>query len=254
MIPRIAVVTPYYKEPRDVLWQCHRSVLDQAVDTERFRADHFLIADGHPLAEVGEWAASHVTLPRAHGDCGNVARAVGSQLAKVQGYDFIAYLDADNWFHAGHLLSLLALHRQTDSPVCSAFRTLHSLSGTPLAIREHDEAALRHVDTSCLLVHRSAFDLVTVWSDMPQILAPIGDRVFVAAIRHKRLAVRSTGRATVAYRTQYAAHYRAVGAPVPDTAKETDFAAGALAFLQSPQGVTECVKAMGFWPLSHFAA
>ena len=254
MTPRIAVVTPYYKEPRDILWQCHRSVLDQQVDPGHFQADHFLIADGHPRAEVDDWTASHVTLPGAHGDCGNVARAVGSQLAKAQGYDFIAYLDADNWFHAGHLAALLALHRQTDSPICSAFRTLHSLSGTRLAIGEHAEIALQHVDTSCFLVHSSAFDLVTVWSDMPQILAPIGDRVFLAAIRHKRLMVRSTGKATVAYRTQYAAHYRAVGAPVPEAAKDSDFAAAALAFLQSPQGVTECINALGFWPLSHFAA
>ena len=253
MSVRIAVVTPYFREPRDVLWQCHRSVLDQQVGTELFRAEHFLIADGHPLAEIDDWTASHVRLPSAHGDNGNTPRGLGSLLAKAEGYDFIAYLDADNWFHAGHLASLLALHRQTGSPVCSAIRTFHDLAGNRLEVSETDEDALRHVDTSCVLIHRSSFDLIGVWLDMPRMLSPICDRVFLAAILHNQRSVRSTGQRSVAFRTQYASHYRAAGAPVPQGAKDADHAGGVLAYLVSPQGVTECVQALGFWPATHFA-
>ena len=253
MSARIAVVTPYFRETRDVLWQCHRSVRDQQDASWDFRVEHFLIADGHPLAEIDDWSASHVRLPSAHGDNGNTPRGVGSLLAKSDGYDFIAYLDADNWFHAGHLASLLALHRQTGSPICSALRTFHGPSGERLAISETDEDALRHVDTSCLLIHRSSFDLIGVWLDMPRKLSPICDRVFLAAILHRQRSVQSTGQRSVAFRTQYASHYRAAGAPVPPGAKHADYAEGVLAYLRSPQGVTECVQAMGFWPASHFA-
>jgi hypothetical protein len=247
MSERIAVVTPYCQESRGVLRQCHQSVLDQGVD-----ADHFLIADGFPQAEVDGWEARHVTLPAPHDDAGNTPRGLGSMLAKVEGYDFIAYLDADNWYHAGHLSSLLALHRQTGSTVCSALRSFHGPSGDNLDISESDEDTLRHIDTSCFLIHRSSFDLLGVWLAMPRVLAPICDRVFLAAILDKGRAIRSTGQRTVAFRSQYASHYRAAGMPVPAGAKDADFAAAALAYLQTPPGVTECVKAMGFWPSSYF--
>jgi hypothetical protein len=249
MEPRVAVITPYYQESREVLWQCHQSVLDQRVS-----ADHFMIADGHPVAEIDSWQAHHVKLPQAHGDNGNTPRGLGSLLAKVEGYEFIAYLDADNWYHAGHLESLLALHRQTSSAILSSFRTFHALSGERLDIREPEEDAFRHVDTSCLLIHRSSFDLFGIWLDMPRILSPICDRVFLAGILAKARSVRSTGQRTVAFRTQYANHYRAAAVPVPSWAKEENFAEGAMAYLRTQQGVTETVKALGFWPLSFFPA
>jgi len=233
MKPRIAVVTPYYRESREVLWQCHQSVIDQSAD-----ADHFLIADGFPLAEIDQWRAQHVKLPRAHGDNGNTPRGVGSLLAKAQGYDFIAWLDADNWFHAGHLASLLALHVQTSSAVCSSFRSFHTLSGERLNITEADEDALRHVDTSCFLIHSSGFDLVGIWLEMPRIVAPICDRVFLDILLRKGHSVRSTGQRSVAFRTQYACHYRAAGAPVPDGAKDAGFADAALAYLREQSAQT----------------
>jgi hypothetical protein len=148
--------------------------------------------------------------------------------------------------------SLLALHRQTGSAICSALRTFHGPAGESLNITESDEDALHHVDTSCFLIHRSSFDVLGVWLAMPRVLAPICDRVFLAAILDKSRTIRSTGRRTVAFRSRYASHYRAAGAPVPPGAKGADFAAAALAYLQTPQGVTECVKAMGFWPSSYF--
>ncbi len=231
--PRIAVVTPYYREPRAVLWQCHRSVLDQGVG-----AEHFLIADGFALPEIDDWQAHHVKLPTAHGDNGNTPRGLGSLLAKAEGFDFIAWLDADNWYHPGHLASLLALHRQTASAICSSFRTFHIPSGARLDITEADEDTLRHVDTSCYLIHRSNFDLLGIWLDMPRIVAPLCDRVFVDAILKKGRHIRSTGQRTVAFRTQYASHYRAAGLPVPKGAKDADFADAAHQYLRANAGLS----------------
>jgi hypothetical protein len=248
MSPRIAVITPYYREALAMLRQCHDSVRAQEI-----AADHFMIADGFALDEIDGWAVRHVKLPGGHDDNGNTPRGLGGLMAKAEGYDFIAYLDADNWYHAGHLSSLLALQQKSGSAICSSFRTFHSLSGDELAVHESDEDALQHVDTSCLLIHRASFDILGNWLDIPRVLGPIGDRVFLGGIMHQGRNIQSTGQRTVAFRTQYAAHYRAAGLPPPDGAKDADFAAAAQHYLRTPQGVTECVKAMGFWPLSYLS-
>ena len=45
--PKIAVITPYYKEPLDVLEECHASVRSQGD-----HVTHFMIADGHATETV----------------------------------------------------------------------------------------------------------------------------------------------------------------------------------------------------------
>lgn len=243
--PRLAVVTPYYREPVAVLERCHKSVIAQGLDV-----DHFMIADGHPLDIVDGWAASHVKLPRAHGDNGNTPRGIGSLLASAEGYDFVAYLDADNWYHDGHLASLLRLWEQTRSPACASFRTFHDDAGNDIGVRERDEDELRHVDTSCLLLHRSAFGVLPVWLDMPRRLSPICDRVFLAALMHRRLAISSTKARTVAFRTQYRVHYLSAKLPVPEDAKD-GVMQPALDYLATGEGVSQSVGALGFWPLTY---
>jgi glycosyltransferase involved in cell wall biosynthesis len=95
---KIAVITPYYKESIEFLRQCHKSVINQDISTDHCLT-HFFIADGFPNEEVMKWNIKHITLPQAHSDNGNTPRGIGSILADVEGYDFIAYLDADNWFY-----------------------------------------------------------------------------------------------------------------------------------------------------------
>jgi glycosyltransferase involved in cell wall biosynthesis len=244
--PRIAVITPYYREPLAMLEQGHRSVLAQGVD-----ADHIMIADGHALDAIDGWAARHVRLPGAHGDNGNTPRGIGSLLAASEGYEFIAYLDADNWYHDGHLRSLLQLWEQRRAPVCASFRTFHDAAGDDLGIRESEEDALRHVDTSCLLIHRSGFDSLRAWLEMPKILSPICDRIFLSALLHRKFVIASTGERTVAFRSQYRSHYLSANRPVPDLIKDGDDLAPAMAYLSSAEGVSACVGAMGFWPLTY---
>ena len=111
---KIAVITPYYKESTEVLHQCHQSVLTQNVS-----ADHFFVSDGFPNVELMKWNIKHISLPQSHTDFGNTPRGIGSLVANIEGYDFIAYLDADNWFHSNHLSSLLNLHEETKADICS---------------------------------------------------------------------------------------------------------------------------------------
>jgi glycosyltransferase involved in cell wall biosynthesis len=246
MNPRIAVITPYYKEGEGMLRQCHESVLAQDLP-----ADHFLVADGFPQRAIDGWNARHVILPTAHADNGNTPRGVGSVLAESGGYDFIAFLDADNWYHAGHLSSLYALWRQTQHPICCSFRTFHRLDGSPLNVSEPQENDCEHVDTSCFLIHSRAFELTTIWNRMPKQITPLCDRIFMAAIRVKRFNVAFSRQRTVAFRSQYENHYRWAGEVPPAQIKTVNDVRPCYAWLRSVQGVTDCVERLGFYPLPH---
>jgi hypothetical protein len=243
---RVAVVTPYFREPVELLAQCHQSVIGQDV-----AADHFMIADGRPLSCIDQWKVRHVKLPTAHADNGNTPRGIGSLLARSEGYDFIAYLDADNWYHDGHLRSLLELWEDKRERACASFRSFHDMAGNALAVQEPAEDDLRHIDTSCLLIHRSGFDCLSVWLDMPKILSPICDRIFFAGMLHRNFHIASTGARTVAFRTRYRCHYLSANLPVPEDAKDQDALEPAFQYLGTGQGISECVSAMGFWPLTY---
>ncbi len=226
-----------------MLRQAHESVLRQGVN-----AHHILVADGHPRAEIDDWEATHVTLPRAHGDNGNTPRGIGSMLAMAERYDFIAYLDADNWFHPDHLRSLLSVYQATKPDVCCSFRTLHALDGTLMVgLRDADEAALEHVDTSCYLIHSSVFDYLKVWLTMPRILSPICDRIFYRGLFARGVRFGFSRSPSVAFRSQYAMHYRAAGRAMPEGIKQ-DPGKDARAWLETETGIRTCVLRMGFYP------
>lgn len=241
------MITPYYKESLTMLQECHASVSQQGQ-----HVDHFLIADGHPQAAIDQWQAKHIVLPCCHDDNGNTPRGVGSLLAQSEGYDYIAYLDADNWFLDGHIQSLLDQIRATKAHVASSFRLFHDLSGQVLDVSERAEERLKHVDTSCYLLSRNAFAVTGVWTSMPKILSSLCDRVFFGALKHRRYVVSSTRQKTVAFRTRYIYHYQKAGRPVPDNPKTGDEFKPGLAYLKSNHGIEESVNQLGFWPLGYF--
>jgi len=246
--PRIAVITPYCKETLEVLRQGHDSVLTQDVEAE---VDHFYIADGFPNSAIDQWKATNIALPMAHRNVGNTPRAVGALLAEAEGYDFISFLDDDNWYRQNHLSSLIRIHEATKASVCCSWRTFHRLDGTIISnLQEDEELAFQHVDTSCYFVHRSAFSLNLVWSQMPNELSPICDRVLFAAALHKlgnNLAF--SKQATVAFRTDYPGHYTAVHETPPASGfSKPEKLDGAVTYLRSGDCVTKCVTQLGFWP------
>jgi glycosyltransferase involved in cell wall biosynthesis len=211
---RVAVITPYYQEAEDVLRTCYDSVRRQS-----YACTHFLVADGSPRLDVLTWPAEHIVLPRPHEDLGNTPRAIGSLAAMNQGFDAIAFLDADNWYCPDHVEAMVDLHRRTGAAVCTAGRTIHRLDGSLLYVDKHDCDGQKHVDTSCLFLTRPAFRLLPLWAMMPQQLSPIGDTVMWQTILQRRLAHAHSPRPTVAFRTQYQVHYRIAGETPPPHAK-----------------------------------
>jgi hypothetical protein len=214
---RIAVVTPYYKESATVLRECIASVARQT-----YPCTHFLVADGHPqnvAALSSGTTVEHIVLSRAHRDIGNTPRAIGSLSAMNQGYDGIAYLDADNWYYPGHIAAMVALRRAGRAAVCTATRTIHRLDGSLMYTDLHDSNGRDHVDTSCLFLTRSAFSVLPIWAMMPAQLGPVGDRIFWGAIRGRGYATAHCSEPTVAFRTQYQVHYQAIGELPPPGSK-----------------------------------
>jgi hypothetical protein len=159
-------------------------------------------------------------------------------------------LDADNWYHPGHLSSLLQRFRQSAAPVCTSLRTFHLPDGTALPVSDPDENLLEHVDTSCYLIHRWAFGLTTLWSRMPRQVSPICDRIFYSAILKERYALASTRERSVAFRTLYTPHYMAAGLKPPPDAKPPELLEPSYAWLLSKAGVDECFHRLGFWPMT----
>jgi len=171
-------------------------------------------------------------------------------LADSEGFDFIAFLDADNWYHPGHLQSLVDLHERMRVPVCTSFRTFHQPDGTPMAITVPDEDRLAHVDTSCYFLHREAFGALSTWIRLPKKLALVCDSVFLAALRSRNFNIASTKQRTVAYRTSHAYHHQLAGLPPPPDAKPMGMTQLCIDWMMSKEGVDECFRSLGFWPLT----
>ncbi|MCJ2025187.1 glycosyltransferase [Methylobacterium sp. J-067] len=244
--PRIFVITPYYLESLDVLRRCHESVLAQQAEA---RITHVMIADGHPREEIDGWDVLHIRLPKAHADNGNTPRGVGCVVAETNGAEFIAFLDADNWYYPDHLASMLDAMRETGASVACCWRDYYDPKGTKIDVVEADEMALGHVDTSCIMLSSAAFDVNQLWSTMPKILTPWCDRVVMTGIRHRRHMQCYTRKRTVAFTTIYSQHFEDLNLPLPPNAKRTPDEA-MLAYLQSIEGVQQTVRRMGFWPLA----
>jgi len=207
--PRIAVITPYAREPIETLERCHRSVLQQTL-----RCEQIFVADGHARDEVDAWDARHVRLPVPSGDCGDTPRRIAGQVVIDGGFEAVLYLDADNWLRPRHAESLWARHRASGAALCHSARTLHRRDGTvmPLALAGDN---VHHVDTSCLFVASAAFDLLTRWGTWPAALSRIDDRVFWHLARSRGHATAFTGGLTTCYEATHLRFYRTLGEASP---------------------------------------
>lgn len=210
----VAIITPYFREPLETLRACHQSVRGQTQ-----ACAHFMVADGFPQPEISNWAVQHLVLAKSHADVGNTPRGIGSLSAMNQGFDAIAYLDADNWYYPNHVDAMIKLHQQTGAAVCTASRTIHRLDGSLLFPDRADADGCNHVDTSCYFLTRQAFRLLPIWATMPKELGPAGDRLLWEVIRILGLPCAHHREPTVAFRTQYESHYRYMSATPPPGAK-----------------------------------
>ena len=244
MTEKIAVITPYYKETIETLWKAHESVKNQGIDVM-----HIMVADGYPNDEVAKWDIQHAILPKSHGDNGKTPRGIGGILARAQNCNFIAYLDADNWFLSDHITSLISLHKSSGAPICASMRHFYTVEGCHLnGVSESDENNHEHIDTSCYLIHQSGFHCLSMWTEMPKQLSPLCDRLFLVGLRRKGLRIAHSNQRTVAFRSQYDVHYKSAGInPPPDL--KANVGEAPMKWLLSVDGMRETVGRLGFFPL-----
>lgn len=225
---RVAVVTPYFREPEELLRICHQSVLDQT-----YACTQVFVADGFPSAAVASWNCRHIVLPASHADFGNTPRAIGSLSAAAQGFDAVAFLDADNWYKPEHIQSLVDAYLQSGAEVCASGRDIHRLDGSLLLPGGEPGDGVSHIDTSCMLLTRSAFGLLGFWTLLPRKFAPLGDRLFWAKVKNAGHTIALTRLPTVCYRTAYTDHYTLCGEAPPAGAKATSFVAENIGWWES---------------------
>ena len=215
---RFAVITPYYKEPREILQRCLESVKRQTV-----AADHFFVSDGFPQDWLDNEGVKHIRLGHAHRDFGNTPRGIGALLAVSEHYNGIGLLDADNWYDDDHIEvcnAAAASISGAPADLVYARRRMMRIDGTPTDFP--DEPG--HVDTSCYWFLEGSFHLLHYWVTMPIELAAICDRAFYRMIVSRNLAVRDAHKITVNYTYTYENLYRALGeTPPPGVKPLVDF-------------------------------
>lgn len=209
---RVAVITPYYKEPTAILRRCYDSVKAQT-----HAVTHFMLSDGYPNPEVDNWDVVHIKLP-AHGDSGDTPRAIGALSSSAMGFDAISLLDADNWFDSDHIASLVAVQQQTGVQVVTCTRTLRREDESILGVCVESDGQ-RFNDTNCYLIMRSVFYIFSTWGFKDKGLAAVGDSIFWNNLVRAKFSRAHHARPTVNYVTLYGQHYELRGEAPPPNAK-----------------------------------
>ncbi len=199
---RVAVVTPYFRvEPRK-LAKCCESVLSQS-----FRCDHILVADGEPQDFPSNPRIIHLVLPHNIGNNGASPRGIGAQYAFVQGYDAVAFLDADNWYETDHIERAVKPLENEGLDVVFSRRHIVFPDGEVLAVEDPEDFERRHVDTSCYVFSKRAAYLLSIWAMYPKDFGAIEDRIMLKVIMEKNISYKFLSGKTVWYETNWPLHY-----------------------------------------------
>jgi predicted O-linked N-acetylglucosamine transferase (SPINDLY family) len=203
---RVAVVTPYYRIEPAKLQRCCASVAAQ-----RLACDHILVADGEPQALPDIAGLIHMVLPANVGNCGATPRGFGAQYAFAQGYDAVAFLDADNWYEPDHVEQALQRLEQQQLDVVFARRNVVFEDGQPLGQPDPEDADGRHVDTNCYVFSKRVAWLMGLWAMYPKEFGTGEDRLMRHLIRQRGLKTSLLETPTVWYETHWRVHYGLAG-------------------------------------------
>lgn len=213
---RYAIITPYYRESRETLERCIRSVRNQTAPV-----DHIMVADGHPQDWIDVAGVRQLRLDRAHGDSGNTARALGAMMAIAEQYDGIGFLNANNWLEAEHIATCAetfraASERSRVDYVIARRNLCRPDESVLLAWHEPPDV---HVDTNCFFFFPTAYPMVPHFGLMPKELSVAGDRFFYKALRDRGLQSALNEAFTVNDLCMWESLYLALGEAPPPGAK-----------------------------------
>jgi hypothetical protein len=105
---------------------------------------------------------------------GNTPRALGALAAMHEGFDCIAFLDADNWWGPDHLSRAIATLAEGGCTVVFASRQIVFPDGRRLTRIPEEDQAQRLADTSAMVLFEPAFSSAGVPASgvNPQGLSP----------------------------------------------------------------------------------
>lgn len=199
---RVAVITPYFRESLEQLQRCHKSVADQTYPD----VTHFMVADGHPLAEIDSWPVRHMPLPWNHSDYGDTPRAVAAMSACSQRFDAIAFLDADNWYEPHHIETLVRIQAETKAHIVTATRNLIRPDDTRLAVCTQSNG-VDFCDMNCFFFTRPAFGALGQWAFKDPAASIVDDYVLWHIVKSSNARLAHSSEPTVNYRTMWALTY-----------------------------------------------
>lgn len=213
---RVAVITPYYAEPKAWLDRCIQSVQSQS-----HAATHFLVSDGLPQEWIDDVVGvRHVRLGVSHRDYGNTPRAIGGLLAASESFDAVCFLDADNWYALDHIQSCVETALLTNADYVVSKRRLVRDDGSIIPVEYEEDKDGSHIDTNCYFLQFGAFHTLSRWALAPKPMASLFDRFYLKSLQQEGLTVAKTSKSTVMYLCTWAAIYRAINEEPPAFAKE----------------------------------
>ena len=216
---KIAVITPYNNEDFNLIKKANESVKLQS--NNQFNCEHIIVVDGQDTNEVlKKLDCFSLELKENYQDNGNTPRSVGTNLAISKNYDFIMYLDADNWFMKNHAETLFDLIKLEDGIACS-YRTFFTMKEQKLDyLEDSDSLKKKHVDTSCYLIPKKFFKFINIWHLIPKPASQWCDRIFFHHLNLMQIKFKFSEKHTLAFRTLYQVHYNNNKNLMPKNSKE----------------------------------
>lgn len=215
--PIFSVITAYYKEDLNIVLRAIESV--KAMASEKYQVNHYLVSDGHPLAELDDMDVKHLKLSQSHGDYGDTPRLMGAMLAIREGSKGLMFLDADNYVYTNHLLEAEKRYVNDETNIVLTKRHYLRPDGSIIPFKCQEDDNYSHVDTGCFVFFDEAIYDALEWAKIPRELSCFGDRYFWNLLRSKRDHYGATDTPTVGYTCMWEGVYQCVGESVPEGAK-----------------------------------
>lgn len=200
---RVAVVTPYFRIDPEKFRRCCESVAAQT-----WKCDHIVVADGEPQDLPQGLNLIHLVLPANVGNTGATPRGLGGVYAIAQGYDAVAFLDADNWYDPGHIEGAVRALESQQLDVVYARRHLVFPDGEVLPQEDEQDAGATHVDTNCFVISRRAAFLLGTWALYPKEFGSGEDRYIKVVADAMHLRTGLLRQKSVWYETNWDRHYQ----------------------------------------------
>ena len=221
---KVAVITPYYNETDITLSRCMNSVAEQTYMFHELPSTylpyHIIVADTNKRLKRKSLYFNNgqlINLGCNHNDAGATPRAIGAISAFSQGYDAVAFLDADNSYERTHIDMMVKTCIERGSDLVTATRNIYSKFDDTFMYTDTIESnGIDFCDTNCLFITKRLMPLMTYWI-MSRDLTLAGDRVFWNQIVNNKSIKRfHCDTPTVKYYTKWSWHFQQANMGIPD--------------------------------------